>query len=78
MSYWTGPCCLYSDFLQKNGGEGCHRGQDLVDYVLDVSIMWWHRFSFFLMILDRHERNLKDPTPVVSSTAQYAVELKDT
>ncbi len=30
MSYWTGPCCLYSHFLQKNGGEGCHRGQDLV------------------------------------------------
>ena len=30
MSYWTGPCCLCSHFLQKNGGKGCHAGQDLV------------------------------------------------
>ena len=29
MSYWTGPCFLFI-FLQKNGGEGCHTGQDLV------------------------------------------------
>ena len=30
MSYWTGPCCRHTYFLQKNGGEGCHTGQDLV------------------------------------------------
>ena len=30
MSYWTGPCFLYSYFLQKHRGEGCHTGQDLV------------------------------------------------
>ena len=34
MSYWTGPCCLYSYFLQKNGGKECHIGQDLVVFTL--------------------------------------------
>ena len=34
MSYMTGPCCLYSYFLQKNGGKGCHTGQDLVFFTL--------------------------------------------
>ena len=34
MLYWTGPCCLNSYFLQKNGGEGCHTGQALAVFHL--------------------------------------------
>ena len=35
MSHWTGPpCYLGSYLLQKNGGEGCHTGQDLAVFNL--------------------------------------------
>ena len=57
MSYWTGPCFLYTYFLQKNGGEGCHTGQDLVvsnlisykrmegkDVILDRTLFSLHLF----------------------------------
>ena len=49
MSYRTGPCLFSFRFLQKNGGAGCHRGQDLVGFGLLWSSFptkeWWKRMS---------------------------------
>ena len=49
MLYWTGPCFLYSYFLQKNGGEGCRTGQDLI-IVIAIS---YKRMEEKEVILDR-------------------------
>ena len=70
---------LFLNFLQKNGGGGCHPGQDLVKCFLavDISVMWWHRPFELCNALDRHERDLQDPIRAVFSTA-HSGESNDT
>ena len=53
MSHWTGPCLFEFHFLQKNGGAGCHRGQDLVGFELLWSFISYKRMEEQVVIADR-------------------------
>ena len=55
MSYWTGPCCRHTYFLQKNGGEGGRTGQDLVDKLFNGQFVLLMKSLCFMMIATKQQ-----------------------